>query len=61
LGDATSLVGGVLLQTPLIDPEDKDYYVKAQGPLLVGGISVESEGARVTQNQTLTRTRNQTT
>ena len=54
LGDATSLVGGVLLQTPLIDPEDKDYYVKAQGPLVVGGISAEIPGSRVTQNQTLT-------
>lgn len=54
LGDATSLVGGVLLQTPLIDPEDKDYYVKAQGPLIIGGISAETAGARVTKNQTLT-------
>jgi flagellar P-ring protein precursor FlgI len=54
LGDATSLVGGVLLQTPLIDPEDKDYYVKAQGPLIVGGITAEIPGARVSQNQTLT-------
>lgn len=54
LGDATSLVGGVLLQTPLIDPEDKDYYVKAQGPIIVGGITAEIPGARVSQNQTLT-------
>jgi len=56
LGDATSLAGGILLQTPLTDPEDKDYYVKAQGPIIVGGISAETEGSRVTQNFTLTGT-----
>jgi flagellar P-ring protein FlgI len=54
LGDATSLAGGILLQTPLTDPEDKDYYVKAQGPILVGGISAETDGARVSKNLTLT-------
>lgn len=56
LGDATSLAGGILLQTPLIDPEDKDFYVKAQGPLIVGGISAETQGARVSQNLTLSGT-----
>lgn len=54
LGDATSLVGGVLLQTPLIDPEDKDYMVKAQGPLVVGGLKAEIPGARSQRNQTVT-------
>jgi len=56
LGDATSLMGGVLLQTPLTDPQDEDFFVKAQGPLIVGGISAETAGARVRQNQTLTGT-----
>lgn len=54
LGDATSLVGGVLLQTPLIDPDNNEFYVKAQGPIIVGGITAEIQGARMTQNQTLT-------
>lgn len=56
LGDASSLVGGVLLQTPLINPNDQEMYVMAQGPLVVGGISAETPGARVMRNQTLTAT-----
>lgn len=56
LGDASSLQGGVLLQTPLFDPDNRDVYVKAQGPLIVGGISAEMGGSRVSQNQTLTAT-----
>jgi len=54
LGDATSLKGGVLLQTPLIDPDDNDYVAKAQGPLVIGGIEAEIPGARVRRNQTNT-------
>lgn len=54
LGDASSLVGGVLLQTPLIDPNDPDYQIRAQGPLVVGGIEAETPGANVRQNQTTT-------
>ncbi len=56
LGDASSLVGGVLLQTPLIDPNNQEVYVMAQGPLVVGGITAEAPGARVMRNQTLTAT-----
>lgn len=56
LGDASSLQGGVLLQTPLFDPDDEEIFVKAQGPLVVGGITAEIPGARVTRNQTLTAT-----
>ena len=56
LGDARSLQGGVLLQTPLIDPDNEEVFVKAQGPLIVGGLSAEIPGARVSQNQTLTAT-----
>lgn len=56
LGDARSLQGGVLLQTPLMDPDNEEIFVKAQGPLIVGGLSAEMPGARVSQNQTLTGT-----
>lgn len=56
LGDARSLQGGVLLQTPLIDPDNEEIFVKAQGSLIVGGITAELPGARVSQNQTLTAT-----
>lgn len=56
LGDASSLQGGVLLQTPLLDPNSDDVLATAQGPLVVGGITAENSGSRVTQNQTLTAT-----
>jgi flagellar P-ring protein precursor FlgI len=56
LGDASSLQGGVLLQTPLFDPDNEEVSVKAQGSLIVGGITAEIPGARVTRNQTLTAT-----
>lgn len=56
LGDASSLQGGVLLQTPLLDPNTERIYANAQGPLLIGGINAEVEGARVAQNQALTAT-----
>ena len=56
LGDASSLQGGVLLQTPLLNPNTERIYANAQGPLLIGGINAEVPGARVAQNQTLTAT-----
>ena len=56
LGDASSLQGGVLLQTPLFDPDNEAVFAKAQGPLIVGGITAEIPGARLSQNQTLTAT-----
>lgn len=56
LGDASSLQGGVLLQTPLFDPDNEEVFAKAQGPLVVGGITAEIPGARVSRNQTLTAT-----
>ncbi len=56
LGDASSLSGGVLLQTPLFDPQTEEVYAKAQGSLIVGGITAEVQGSRVSQNQTLTAT-----
>jgi len=36
IGDARSLVGGALLMTPLLGP-DQHPYALAQGPLIVGG------------------------
>lgn len=56
LGDASSLSGGVLLQTPLFDPETQQVFAKAQGSLIVGGITAEVQGSRISQNQTLTAT-----
>jgi flagellar P-ring protein precursor FlgI len=44
IGDAKSLQGGVLLQSPLMGADGKVYAV-AQGPITVGGISGGTEGA----------------
>jgi flagellar P-ring protein FlgI len=44
MGDAKSLQGGVLLQTPLLGANGKVYAV-AQGPLAVGGFSAGTTGA----------------
>jgi flagellar P-ring protein FlgI len=49
IGNATSVVGGTLLQTPLLGA-DRVVYAAAQGPLLVGGFGVESGGSSVRQN-----------
>ena len=52
LGDAKSLQGGVLLQTPLLGADNKVYAV-AQGPLSVGGFTAGQGGgggATVTKN-----------
>jgi flagellar P-ring protein precursor FlgI len=44
MGDAKSLSGGVLLQTPLLGANGEVYAV-AQGPLAVGGFSAGTGGA----------------
>jgi flagellar P-ring protein precursor FlgI len=50
IGDASSLRGGVLVQTPL-EAADGNVYAVAQGPLLVGGYQADSPGgSRVSQN-----------
>jgi flagellar P-ring protein precursor FlgI len=52
MGDAKSLHGGVLLQTPLLGADNKVYAV-AQGPIAVGGFSAGDGGgggATVTKN-----------
>ncbi|MCS7082533.1 MAG: flagellar basal body P-ring protein FlgI [Bacteroidota bacterium] len=58
LGDATSLFGGVLLLTPLINPADGQVYATAQGPLVVGGIQAEAAvgvfSSRTGRNHVLT-------
>jgi flagellar P-ring protein precursor FlgI len=42
IGDAHSLAGGTLLMTPLLGPDQRPYAL-AQGPLIAGGYSLESE------------------
>src|SRR6185312_12874223 len=50
MGDAKSLQGGVLLQTPLLGADNKVYAV-AQGPLSIGGfVAGGGSGATVTKN-----------
>jgi flagellar P-ring protein precursor FlgI len=52
MGDAKSLQGGVLLQTPLIGADGR-LYAMAQGPLSVGGFTAGNSGpggATVTKN-----------
>lgn len=56
LGDASSLQGGVLLQTPLFDPDNEEMIAKAQGAIITGGYTAEMPGARISRNQTLTGT-----
>ena len=53
MGDATSLQGGVLLQTPLFGADNKVYAV-AQGPVSIGGFSAGTGGASVTKNHPTT-------
>lgn len=48
-GDARSLTGGTLLMTPLLGP-DKKTYALAQGALVVGGYSFDSQANRAQQN-----------
>ncbi|MCP4049190.1 MAG: flagellar basal body P-ring protein FlgI [bacterium] len=51
LGDCTSLVGGTLLLTELKGANLRTYAV-AQGPILVGGISENTENYKFYKNQT---------
>ncbi|MDR3459830.1 MAG: flagellar basal body P-ring protein FlgI [Verrucomicrobiae bacterium] len=56
MGDAKSLSGGVLLQTPLVGADNKVYAV-AQGPLVLGGFAAGeggAGGATVTKNHPTT-------
>ncbi|MDQ7031738.1 MAG: flagellar basal body P-ring protein FlgI [Desulfonauticus sp.] len=49
IGDASSLMGGVLLQTPLKGIDGKIYAI-AQGALAVGGFSAGGQAAAVAKN-----------
>jgi flagellar P-ring protein precursor FlgI len=49
LGDATSLVGGSLVLTPLSGP-DQQIYAVAQGQVVVNGFSQQGQSERLTQN-----------
>jgi flagellar P-ring protein precursor FlgI len=49
LGDARSLQGGTLLQTPL-QAADRQVYAVAQGPISIGGFSAASAGTQVQKN-----------
>lgn len=48
LGDAKSLRGGTLIQTPLIGA-DRRVYAVAQGAISVGGFSADGKGSSKTQ------------
>jgi len=48
LGDATSLLGGTLLVSPLV-AADGDVYAVAQGQLTLGGFSAGGQAATVTK------------
>ncbi len=45
IGDATSLLGGTLVMTPL-NGADGTIYAVAQGTVIAGGAAVEGQGAR---------------
>jgi flagellar P-ring protein precursor FlgI len=49
LGDATSLLGGVLLQTPLKGVDGK-IYALAQGSMTIGGFSISGDTANAMKN-----------
>lgn len=49
LGDASSLLGGTLLVTPLIGA-DGEVYAVGQGPVAVGGFAAGGENANVVRN-----------
>jgi flagellar P-ring protein precursor FlgI len=53
IGDASSLLGGVLLLTP-ISTADGVIIGMGQGPLTVGGYDVSSQGSRLSKNSTTT-------
>lgn len=49
MGDASSLLGGVLLMTPL-KGVDGNVYALGQGPLAVGGFSAGGDAAQASKN-----------
>lgn len=51
LGDARSLQGGTLIQTPL-KGADGEIYAVAQGPISIGGFNFSSGGSQTQKNHT---------
>jgi len=49
IGDARSLQGGTLIQTPLLGA-DSQVYAVAQGPLSIGGFNFSAGGAQAQKN-----------
>ena len=54
IGDARSLSGGVLIQTPLISPTSGALHAMAQGPVSTGAVLASSNGSSVQINHTNT-------
>lgn len=54
MGDARSLSGGVLLQTPLVEASSNEMYALAQGPISTGAVLASSAGSSVKINNTNT-------
>lgn len=54
LGDARSISGGVLLQTPLLGPGSQAVYAIAQGPVSTGAVDASSYGSSVQINSSNT-------
>lgn len=52
-GDATSLQGGVLQLTPLLAPNGEAYAI-AQGPLAIGGFTMQAGGTVAQRNHSTT-------
>ena len=50
MGDARSLSGGVLLQTPLVNPITQTVHAMAQGPLSTGSAEASTRGTTVRVN-----------
>ncbi len=48
IGDASSLLGGTLIMTPL-NAADGEIYAVSQGTVIAGGVTAQGEAARVTQ------------
>ncbi len=48
IGDASSLLGGTLIMTPL-NAADGEIYAVAQGTIIAGGAAAQGDGAAVTQ------------
>jgi flagellar P-ring protein precursor FlgI len=52
IGDATSLVGGVLLFAELTDATGRQVYATAAGPVTVGGFAAAGQAGTATKNHT---------